>query len=71
MTLGHCYESLGTNLGNSAKSRIRECISDIDKVNLDNSLPILAAVLTSQEITNAKDANAYNKSVLQSALNSK
>ena len=70
VTLGHCYVSLGTNLGNSAKSRMRECISDIDKVDLDYGLPVVTSILNNNESTTAKEANAYNKSVLQTALNS-
>jgi hypothetical protein len=47
---------------------MNECISDIDIVDADYDLPIAAAVLDTATITDAKNTNIYNKSVLQAAL---
>lgn len=68
VTLGNCYEALDTNLGDSGKAKIQECISDIDSLNSDYSLPIVAVGLDSNTIADTKNSNAYNKSVLQAAL---
>ncbi len=68
ITLGNCYEDLGTDLGNAAKSKMNECISDIDTVDSDLDLPIATTLLGSKTIADTKNANIYNKSVLQTAL---
>lgn len=68
--LGNCYDSLGTDLGSAAKSTISECIDDIDAVDSSYDLPIAAKTLDSKSLTDLKNNNLYNKSVLQSALQS-
>lgn len=68
--LGNCYKALDTNLGDTAKLKINECISDIDTVNGDYQLPIAAANIDSKTLTDTTNANNYNKSVLQAALQS-
>ena len=70
ITLGNCYESLNTNLGNSSKSTINECISDSDMVTSDYNLPIIITLLDSKSIIDSKDAVIYDKSILQAALQS-
>jgi len=69
--LGNCYQALDTNLGDSAISKINECISDIDTDNAAYNLPIAAALLDSKTLTDLTNTNNYNKSVLQAALQSK
>jgi hypothetical protein len=71
IALGNCYQALDTNLGNSANSKITECISDSDTLENDYKLPIAAAVLDQNTITTMSNTTAYNKSVLQAALQSK
>jgi len=68
VTLGNCYKALGTDLGSAAKSKISECIQDIDAVNQAESLPIASALLDNATITDERNTNIYNKSVLQAAL---
>jgi hypothetical protein len=70
ITLGNCYQALGTNLGNAAKSKTNECIYDIDTVDSDYNFPIVTTLLDNTTITNLENANNYNKSVLESALDS-
>jgi len=67
---GNCYSSLNTNLGNDSRSQINACISDIDTVDSDYDLPITAVILDSSQVTEFKNDNLYNKSVLQAALQS-
>ena len=67
--LGNCYQTLDTNLGDTVKSKISECIKDIDRVDSDYALPI-TDVLDSETKSDYKNTNAYNKSVLQTALES-
>lgn len=69
--LGNCYKSLDTDLGSSASPIINKCISDIDIVDTDLTLPIVTALLDSSKVNDALKTNAYNKSILQAALNSK
>ncbi len=71
IALGNCYQALDTNLGNSANSKINECISDSDPISLDYSLPIVSTFIDSKTITEQKNSIAYDKSILQSALESK
>ncbi|HEV7453646.1 MAG TPA: hypothetical protein VGO07_00135 [Candidatus Saccharimonadales bacterium] len=68
--LGNCYQTLDTNLGNSAKLKMNECISDIDVVNADYDLPVATTFLDSNTLTKQKNTNIYNKSVLEAALQS-
>ncbi len=68
--LGDCYVALDTDLGSGAKSKISECIADIDAVNASYSLPMAAQSLSVNEITYFKNSNLYNKSVLQATLKS-
>lgn len=70
ITLGNCYSALDTNLGNSAKPKISECISDIDTVDADYDLPIVSGILDSNTVSDIKNKDIYNKSELQAALNS-
>jgi hypothetical protein len=68
--LGNCYKSLDTDLGDLAKSKIGECILDIDTVNADFNLAIVAELMDANTITDLKNTNIYNKSILESALES-
>ena len=68
--LGKCYQSLDTDLGDFAKSKINECTSDIDMLNLDYNLPIFNAIYDTKAVTDFKNTNTYNKSVLEAALES-
>jgi hypothetical protein len=70
VTLGNCYQTLDTNLGDGADAKINECIADIDTVDSAYSLPIVTTLLDSGTITDNKNTDAYNKSVLQAALQS-
>ncbi len=70
VNLGNCFEALGTNLGNAGKSKISECISDIDAVDSSYDLPLAVSVVGSSQISDFKKSNLYNKSVLQTALSS-
>lgn len=70
VNLGNCYNTLGTDLGSAGKSRISECINDIDAVDSSYDLPIAVSVVGSSQISDFKNSNLYNKSVLQAALNS-
>lgn len=71
ITLGNCYQALDTNLGDSATSKISECISDIDTDNAAYKLPIAATLLDNKILMDLTNTNNYNKSVLQAALQSK
>ena len=66
--LGNCYKELDTNLGDSIKAKMNECVTDIDITNTDYDLPIVSALLDSKTITESFNTNSYNKSVLQAAL---
>ena len=68
VTLGNCLMTLDTDLGSAVKAKIQECITAIDATNSSYDLPIMAVTLTESELTEAKHANAYNKSVLRAAL---
>lgn len=70
VALGNCYKKLGSDLGSTATTQMNECISNIDTVNADYSLPIAAALMDPNDIAEFKKANLYNKSVLKSALQS-
>lgn len=71
ITLGNCYKALDTDLGDTARSKIGECISAIEKVISDYDLPIVTMFIDSKTITDTKNSNIYNKSVLEAALESK
>lgn len=66
--LGNCYIALDSDLGSSASIKMNECISDIDLVNNDYDMSIVPAFLEAKDITDAKNSNSYNKSILQAAL---
>lgn len=68
ITLGNCLESLDSNLGSSGKNKISECISDIDTSVTDYDLPIVPLGLDSNTITDSRNTDIYNKSVLEAAL---
>ena len=68
--LGNCYKLLDTDLGDSAESKMSECISDIDRVNSNYTLPIATAILDTEDITDLVNTNIYNKSLLEAALES-
>ena len=68
--LGKCFKALDTNLGNAAKAKITECLSDINTVDSDFNLPVVTTLLDSKSITESKNTNAYKKSVLQAAIKS-
>lgn len=69
VALGNCYQALGTDLGSAAKPKMSECITDIDTVDSDYDQPVATALLDSNTITEVKNRNIYNKSLLQAALN--
>jgi hypothetical protein len=69
--LGNCYSALGEDLGDAAKPKISECIDDIDAVNSSYSLPIAVKVIQTDKMSEIKNTNLYNKSVLKAALESK
>lgn len=71
VTMGNCYSALGTDLGSSAKSKISECINDIDTLDSSYKLPIATSLLSSSQITDSIRADQYNKSLFQAALQSK
>jgi len=68
--LGECYKALDADLGAGAKAKISECITDIDAVSVSYELPIATAIMTAEELTDTRNSNAYNKSVLKSSLES-
>lgn len=68
ITMGNCLQALDANLGGSAKAKINECITDIDTTNRDYDLPVATALLDSKTLADEKNINAYNKSVLEAAL---
>lgn len=71
ITMGNCYDSLSGNLGRAAATQISECIDDIDTLNSSYDLPVAGYFINSSQVTDIKNANLYNKSVLQAALKSK
>jgi len=71
ITLGHCYQDLDTDLGDSAKSKIKECVESINTVDSDYNLSIMTATIDASSIADWKKTNAYNKSLLEAALESK
>lgn len=66
--LGNCYKSLDADLGDAASQKIRECIAYIDRVNTSYDQPMTQVMLESNSVSEIKKTNAYNKSLLQSAL---
>jgi hypothetical protein len=69
--LGNCYKALDSNLGSGSNAKINECVTDIDNLNLGYNLPIAQKLVNASDIANDKKTNAYNKSVLVAALQSK
>ncbi len=70
VSLGDCYSALDSDLGDGAKSKIQECIDYIDQSNMNLNLPIITSLYTIDEVTNDRNTNNYNKSVLKTALES-
>lgn len=70
IVLGKCYESLGTDLGSTAGSAISTCVDDSTTVEADYKFPIMSVVGDKSNVTNLRDAVAYNKSVLEAATQS-
>lgn len=68
ITLGNCYQALGTDLGSAAKAKISECIEDIDTLNASYGLPIATLILDQDTLAEQKNTGIYNKSVLQAAI---
>lgn len=71
ISLGNCYESLDSDLGSNGASTINECITDINTVDSDYGLPVATVLLDSKTADNIRNTDAYNKSVLEAALQSK
>lgn len=70
LSLGNCYISLDDDLGAQAKPKMSECIAAIDKLNSSLEMPITDDVLDDAAVTEIKNGNLYNKSVLRAALES-
>jgi len=68
--LGTCFEELSVTLGTKAASTIDRCISGIDVEDADLNLPISRTLLGAKAILSAREMNLYNKSLLQTALQS-
>lgn len=69
--LGECFKALDEDLGASAKSKIQECIDEIDQNNQGYDQNSIAAKLyDSKTIEDTKKSNLYNKSILKTALDS-
>ena len=68
--LGNCYIKLSANLSGDAKSIMTECMADIDSLNASYDLPIVSVMFDTTGMTEIKNSNLYNKSVLKTALNS-
>lgn len=67
--LGECYKALDTDLGAGAKPKMQECINDLDTNSKNLSLPMNKWLLDDKAIEEMAKTNAYNKSILQTALN--
>lgn len=70
VSLGQCYKDLDTDLGSNAKTRINECIRDIDDLNMAYDKPAASSIFGNDYVSESKTTNLYNKSVLKSALES-
>lgn len=68
LKLGSCFKALDEDLGNTARSKISECITHIDTLNATYDLPIAVKLLDSDAVTEIRNTNIYNKSVLRAAL---
>ena len=69
IALGKAYISLASDT--ATKADISLAINQIDKVNTDLSLGIVSKLLDSSTINETRNTNSYNKSLLQTALESK
>ena len=69
VTLGKAYTSLASNT--ATKEDISQAIIQIDKVNTDLSLGIISKLFDTSTINETRNTNSYNKSLLQTALDSK
>lgn len=68
ISLGNCYKALATDLGSEAKTKMGECIVDIDRLNSNYDMQIVSKLLEPTDLAESKKSNSYNKSVLQAAL---
>lgn len=69
--LGECFKALDEDLGAAAKSKIQECINEIDQNNAGyDENPIASKLYGNETIEETKKSNLYNKSVLRTALES-
>lgn len=69
--MGNCYVSLDKDLGSEASAKISECISDIDALNASYNNPIATSLIDAKSLSEYKNTNIYNKSVLKAALQAK
>lgn len=69
IALGKAYTTLASDT--ASKEDISLTILQIDKVNADLSLGIISKLLDSSTINETRKTNSYNKSLLQTALDSK
>lgn len=68
INLGKAYKKLDQE--DADESDISATIPLIDKLNADYELPIVAEILDANTIEESRKTNAYNKSLLQAALES-
>jgi len=68
-SLGQAYEKLDSN--SASKDNISNTIVLIDKLNSDFEFEIVTKTLDKATITDTKQTNSYNKSILKAALDSK
>lgn len=67
VTLGNCYKNLSQD-GSYTTANIQQCITNIDSVIGDWNMTIVNYMYDSSTITSQKNALAYNKATLQSAI---
>ena len=70
VTVGNCFLKLDEDLGAQANSKISECIGNLDASTAGYKLPMSAKVYDATEIEEIVKNNAFNKSVLKTALES-
>lgn len=70
LELGQCFKELDKDLGNSARTKINECIDDIDELNQAYEQPGATSIFGNDFVSEAKKTNLFNKSVLKTALES-
>lgn len=68
--LGQCFKELDTDLGDFAEAKVSECIADIDELNLAYDQPAAANIFGADYVSETKNTNLFNKSVLRTALES-